>query len=87
MDPGGDEPPDLWDQTAGFSNDWNQSRPDPSEVDLGEGRCIGVSVYRCFGHAKGPVRSDRAFSANSKAKELWETTGHFSPPKHRAEGN
>jgi hypothetical protein len=32
----------LWDQTAGFSNDWNQSRPDPrlSEVDLGEGRIL-----------------------------------------------
>jgi hypothetical protein len=35
-----DEPPDLWDQPAGFSNDWNQSRPDPSEVDLGDGRIL-----------------------------------------------
>jgi hypothetical protein len=35
-----DEPPDLWDQTAGFSNDWNQSRPDPGEVDLGDGRIL-----------------------------------------------
>ncbi|MCF7733963.1 MAG: hypothetical protein K9N23_19910 [Akkermansiaceae bacterium] len=37
-----DEPPELWDQTAGFSNDWNQSRPDPrlSEVDLGDGRIL-----------------------------------------------
>jgi len=37
-----DEPLDLWDQTAGFSNDWNQSRPDPklSEVDLGDGRIL-----------------------------------------------
>ena len=37
-----DEPPDFWDQTAGFSNDSNQSRPDPtlSEVDLGDGRIL-----------------------------------------------
>jgi hypothetical protein len=35
-----DEPPDLGDQTAGVSNDWNQSRPDPSEVDLGDGRIL-----------------------------------------------
>ena len=37
-----DEPPDLWDETAGFSNDCNQSRPDPklSEVDLGDGRIL-----------------------------------------------
>jgi len=35
-----DEPPELWDQTAGFSNDWNQSRPDPSGVDLGDGRIL-----------------------------------------------
>ena len=34
------EPPSLWDQTAGFPNDWNQSRPDPSEVDLGDGRVL-----------------------------------------------
>ena len=35
-----DEPPDPWDQTAGFSNDWNQSRPDPSEVDLGDSHIL-----------------------------------------------
>jgi hypothetical protein len=35
-----DEPPDLRDQGTGFSNDWNQSRPDPGEVDLGDGRIL-----------------------------------------------
>jgi hypothetical protein len=37
-----DEPPDLRNQTAGFSSDWSQSRPDPkfSEVDLGDGRIL-----------------------------------------------
>ena len=37
-----DEPPDLFDQTTGFSNDWNQSRSDPKprELDLGDGRIL-----------------------------------------------
>jgi hypothetical protein len=40
-----DEPPGLWDQTAGLPDDWNQCRdPELRETELGDGRIL----IRCF---------------------------------------
>jgi hypothetical protein len=36
-----DEPPGLWDQTAGFPDEWSQCRnPELRETDLGDGRIL-----------------------------------------------